>query len=95
MTPDRDMIMEVAIDDQGKNKINDYRITEVERTERGIQYVYPFFHIFEEHLTSLHNFHMNINENMMAYNWPKFGTKSFFPKDYVQLAKSRKVTYHK
>ena len=36
MTPARDMIMEVAIDEHGKNKINDYRITEVERTERGI-----------------------------------------------------------
>ena len=78
MTPNRDCIFEVTNDEHGKNKINDYKLGDIERLVSNIQYIYPFYHIFEdlnipnvdETMTSLHNHHMNINENMMAYNWP-------------------------
>lgn len=95
--------MEVAIDEFGCNKINEYQLEEIDKEETKIEYIFPFFHIFEdlnipnchEGMTSLHNYHMNVNEDLFAYFWPKIGIESIFPKGYLQLAKSHKVSYHK
>ena len=71
--------MEVAYDEFGKNKINEYVLEEIDPLEDNkIEYVFPFYHIFQdlnipninESMTSLHNYHMNINEDLFAYFWP-------------------------
>jgi len=36
MTPNRDRIMEVVYDEFGKNKINDYKLAEIEGTEKNV-----------------------------------------------------------
>ena len=71
----------------GKNKINEYKCKVLDKTEFRIEYVFPFYHVFEdlnipniaEGSTSLHNFHMNKNIDLMKYNWPIFGNDIALP----------------
>ena len=71
----------------GKNKINEYKCSHIDKTEFRIEYVFPFYHIFEdlnipniaEGSTSLHNFHMCENIDLMKFNWPLFGSDTPLP----------------
>ena len=66
------------------NKVNEYQCAECEKKVNKIEYIFPFNHVFEDlnipNIThnnfSLHNFHMNVNTDVMMWNWPQYGKYS-------------------